>query len=50
MASLDPAGVMDQAQRYLGALRVVTGYPITGHQLWLEPGDGQVLVFTALER
>ena len=50
MDCLDPAGVIDQEQRYLCALRVVTGYRITGHQLWLESGDGQVLLFTALER
>ncbi len=49
MACLEPAGVMEQEQSYLGFLKDVTIYRIYGHQLWLETGDGRALVFTAQE-
>lgn len=49
MACLDPAGVMEQEQRYLALLAAVTGYRIDGSQLWLEAGDGRALVFRAQE-
>jgi heat shock protein HslJ len=47
MACLDPAGVMDQEQRYLDLLRTVTTAHVYGRQLWLEAGDGRALVFVA---
>ena len=49
MACSDPAGVMEQEQRYLGFLKDVTAHRIYGSQLWLETGDGRALVFTAQE-
>jgi len=49
MACSDPAGVMEQEQRYLGFLKDVTAYRIVGNQLRLETGDGRALVFTAQE-
>ena len=49
MACLNPVGVMEQEQRYLGFLEDVTVYSIVGNQLWLETGDGRALVFTAQE-
>ncbi len=45
MACLDPAGAMDQEQRYTSLLKDVTIYRIYGNQLWLETGDGHALVF-----
>jgi heat shock protein HslJ len=44
-ACLTPEGVMAQEQRYLEALRAVTGYRIVGGQLWLWTGGGSPLVF-----
>ncbi|MBC8253850.1 MAG: META domain-containing protein [Ardenticatenia bacterium] len=41
-----PEGVMEQEQRYLVALKDVTGYHIYGRQLWLMVGDGRALVFS----
>jgi len=49
MACSDPAGVMEQEQRYLGFLGDITTYHINGNQLRLETGDGRALVFTAQE-
>jgi len=49
MACSDPAGVMEQEQRYLGFLEDVTVYRINGNQLRLETGDGRAWVFTAQE-
>jgi len=49
MACLEPAGVMEQEQSYLGFLKDVTVYRIYGRQLWLETDDGRALVFTAQE-
>jgi len=49
MACSDPAGVMEQEQRYLGFLGNITTYHINGNQLRLETGDGRALVFTAQE-
>jgi heat shock protein HslJ len=46
MACLDPAGVMEQEQRYLELLRKVAAYRIDYNQLWLETGDGGALLFT----
>jgi heat shock protein HslJ len=45
MACLDPAGVMEQEQRYLGLLGDVVGYSVVGEQLWMETADGRALVF-----
>jgi heat shock protein HslJ len=45
MACLDPAGVMEQEQRYLSFLGDVTGYSVVGEQLWLETDGGRALVF-----
>jgi heat shock protein HslJ len=42
-----PEGVMAQEQRYLAALRDVTGYRWVGSQLWLRTEDGRALVFAA---
>jgi heat shock protein HslJ len=47
MACLDPAGVMDQEQRYLDLLRTVATAHVYGRQLWLEAGEGRALVFVA---
>ncbi|MGA9348390.1 MAG: META domain-containing protein [Anaerolineae bacterium] len=41
-----PEGVMEQEQRYLVALKDVTGYRMVGSQLWLMVGDGRALVFS----
>ena len=49
MGCTAPAGVMEQEQRYLGALKDVTAYRIDGSQLWLETDDGRALVFAAQE-
>jgi heat shock protein HslJ len=49
MACSDPAGVMEQEQRYLGFLGDITTYHINGNQLRLETGAGRALVFTAQE-
>jgi heat shock protein HslJ len=46
MACLDPAGIMEQEQRYLDLLSSVTTCHVYGSQLWLETGDGQALVFS----
>lgn len=43
---LDPAGIMEQERRYLDVLREVADARIYGHQLWLETGAGQALVFS----
>jgi len=40
-----PKGVMEQEQRYLAALKDVTGYSMVGSQLWLMVSDGRTLVF-----
>jgi heat shock protein HslJ len=45
MACVAPEGVMEQEQRYLAALRAVTGYRIIGGQLWLQTDSGSFLVF-----
>jgi len=49
MACIDPAGIMEQEQRYLGFLKDVTAHHIVGRQLWLEIGDGRILLFTTQE-
>jgi heat shock protein HslJ len=46
-ACLTPEGVMDQEQRYLGALEDVTDYRISGTLLWLWTKDRRALAFTA---
>ena len=50
MACLDPAGAMEQEQRYLGWLGDGSTYAIYGSQLWIETNDGRGLVFTAQEQ
>jgi heat shock protein HslJ len=45
MACLDPAGAMEQEQRYLGSLGDVSTYAVFGNRLWLETDDGRGLVF-----
>jgi heat shock protein HslJ len=47
MACLNPDGVMEQEGRFLGLLGDVTAYHLHGSQLWLETGDGGILVFDA---
>jgi heat shock protein HslJ len=47
VACESPAGVMEQEDRYLGVLRDVTIINVYGGQLWMETGDGRVLVFGA---
>ena len=47
MACLDPAGVMEQEQRYLDLLQKVATYRIHYNQLWLETDDRQALFFAA---
>jgi len=49
MACSDPAGVMEQEQRYLSFLKDVTIYRIDRNQLRLETGDGRALLFAAQE-
>jgi heat shock protein HslJ len=49
MACLDPAGVMEQEQRYLNSLGDVAAHRIYSGQLWLETGDGSALVFAAAD-
>jgi heat shock protein HslJ len=44
---LTPEGVMEQEQRYLGALKDVTNYYIYGSLLWLWTEDGRGLALTA---
>lgn len=46
-ACLTPEGVMDQEQRYLGALEDVTDYRISGTLLWLWTKDRRALAFSA---
>lgn len=46
-ACLTPEGVMEQEQRYLGALKDVTDYCIYGTLLWLWTEGGRALAFTA---
>jgi heat shock protein HslJ len=41
-----PEGVMEQEERYLVALKDVTGYRMVGSQLWLLAGDRRALVFS----
>jgi heat shock protein HslJ len=48
MACPEPAGRMEQEQRYLDLLGQVTSYQRFHDQLWLEAGDGQALVFKPL--
>ena len=45
MACLDPEGVLQQEDRYLGVLKDVNSGNVYGRQLWLETGDGRALVF-----
>jgi heat shock protein HslJ len=47
MACLEPDGVLQQKDRYLGVLKDVVGGRVYGGQLWLETGDGRALVFLA---
>jgi heat shock protein HslJ len=47
MACLDPAGVMEQEQRYLDLLRNADTYRLHYNQLWLETRDEEALLFTA---
>jgi hypothetical protein len=49
MARLALAGVMEQEVRQAQFLAAATSYHIYGDRLWLETGDGQVLVFIATE-
>lgn len=49
MACPEPAGVMEQEQRYLGFLRDVAVFSIAGSQLWLETDDGHMLVLAAMD-
>jgi heat shock protein HslJ len=49
IACRNPAGIMEQEQRYLGFLKDVTIHRIYGSQLWLETGDGGILVFNVQE-
>jgi heat shock protein HslJ len=44
MACLDPTGIMEQEQRYLGLLGDVSTYAVFGNWLWLETDDGRGLV------
>jgi heat shock protein HslJ len=46
MACTAPEGVMEQEQRYLGALPSVTGYRIVGNLFWLQTEGGASLVYT----
>jgi formylglycine-generating enzyme required for sulfatase activity/heat shock protein HslJ len=46
-ACLTPDGVMEQEQRYLGALQDVTDYRISGTLLWLWTKDRRALAFAA---
>jgi heat shock protein HslJ len=48
MACLDPAGIMEQEQRYLGLLGDVSTHAIFGDRLWLETDDGRGLVFEGI--
>jgi heat shock protein HslJ len=47
MACLDPDGVLQQEDHYLGVLKDVIAGHVYGGQLWLETGDGRALVFRA---
>ena len=47
-ACLDPAGLMEQEQRYLSTLSGPTTYFIHGQRLWLEAAEGRGLTFSAL--
>jgi heat shock protein HslJ len=49
MACLDPAGVMEQEQRYLDLFKKVATYRLHYNQFWLETEDGGALFFTAQE-
>lgn len=50
MACLEPAGIMEQEQRYFGYLADVASAQIYGDQLWLEAEDGRALVLFPSER
>ena len=41
----EPAGILEQEQRYLGLLEEATAIGVTGSQLWLDTADGWTLVF-----
>jgi heat shock protein HslJ len=43
LVCLEPAGAMEQEQRYLGFLRDVTAYRVEGSQLWLKTDGGRIL-------
>jgi heat shock protein HslJ len=45
MACMDPPGIMEQEQRFLGWLEEVVLYWIEGERLFLQTGDGRALVF-----
>jgi heat shock protein HslJ len=45
MACLDPDGVLQQEDHYLGVLKDVIAGHVYGGQLWLETSDGRALVF-----
>jgi heat shock protein HslJ len=49
-ACLEPAGIMEQEQRYFDYLADVASAQIYGDQLWLEAEDGRVLVLVPSER
>ena len=50
MACLEPAGIMEQEQRYFDYLADVVSAQIYGDQLWLEAEDGRALVLFPSER
>jgi heat shock protein HslJ len=50
MACLEPAGIMEQEQRYFDYLADVASAQIYGDQLWLEAEDGRALVLCPRER
>ena len=50
MACLEPAGIMEQEQRYFGYLADVASAQVYGDRLWLEAEDGRALVLFPSER
>jgi heat shock protein HslJ len=50
MACLEPAGIMEQEQRYFDYLADVASAQIYGDQLWLEAADGRALILCPSER
>ena len=46
MYCLEPEGVMDQEEQYLGSLRLAESYEIVDGRLRIICSDGSMLVFT----